>query len=94
MGPTGDIHLVNSLVADLAVAIVPKPVPVVMDVKAWLISILVDQEWPLPGRALPKCPIQIGWNRSGCAVANRVPVAVLVDDSPRVDDLSDESFVD
>ena len=30
-GPTGDVHLMNALVADVAVAEVPEPVPVVVD---------------------------------------------------------------
>src|SRR5207248_8192146 len=30
-GPAGDVHLVNALVADVAVAEIPEPVPVVVD---------------------------------------------------------------
>src|SRR5262249_24104535 len=30
-GPAGDVHLVDALVADVAVAEIPEPVPVVMD---------------------------------------------------------------
>src|SRR5205823_168744 len=51
--PAGDIHLVNALVADVAVAEVPEPVPVVMD------QVLVIRL--AGGRTEPE--VEIDWGR-------------------------------
>src|SRR5207237_4113974 len=55
--PAGDVHLVNALVADVAVAEIPEPVPVVMD--------QVGVERLLRCRAEPEIKVHLGgWG--GC----------------------------
>src|SRR6516165_9414478 len=63
--PAGDIHLVNALVAEIAVTRIPDPVPVVMK------AIAGER---LQGRGSgPEVIVNPGWNRFLRRVSNRVP---------------------
>jgi hypothetical protein len=62
--PAGDIHLVNALVAEIAVARIPDPVPVV--VKAVVSERLQGR------RSGPEVIVNPGWNRFLRCVSDRV----------------------
>ena len=84
----------HALVADLAVAVFPEVVPVVMDVEPGLLAVHVDHVLVVGRRPLPQGPVQIFGHRSRFAVADRAAIAVLVNVAARFDDLADEAVVD
>ena len=44
MSPHGNVHLVYTLITDLAIAVLPKPMPIVMYIQTRFLSIDVDHE--------------------------------------------------
>ena len=93
MAPHGDVHFVHALVANLAVAVLPEIMPVVMDVQPWLFPIGVDHEFVIARRSLPQIPVEILRDRARFTVADRAAIAVLVNVAARLDDLADEAVV-
>src|ERR1051325_2027761 len=83
----------HALIADLAVAVLPEIVPVVVNVEPGLLAVHVDHELPFAGRPLPEGPVEIRRHRAGLSVADGATVAVLVNITARLDDLADEAVV-
>src|SRR5579862_542054 len=81
--PARDVHLMNALVAEVSVACIPDPVPVVM--KA------IARKWFQRRRPSPEVVIDPGWNRLRRRVSNRV--APLVAKSARQMDLANHSSI-
>src|SRR5215213_4643086 len=93
MSPDRDVHLMYALVTDLAVAVFPEPVPIVMDVQPRLLAIDVDHEFVVARRTLPQFPVQICRDRTRFSMTDRVSVSIFVDVTARFHDLADESAV-
>src|SRR5262249_35085151 len=71
--PARLVHFVNALVADVAVAEIPEPVPVVVD--------QVAGKWPLGGG--PQPDVVIEFRRRRLVTVYRQPAARLVAERPR-----------
>src|SRR3954463_16167613 len=94
MPPDSDVHLMNALIANFAVAIVPEVVPIVMHIEPRLFAVDVDEELVIRRWPLPQLPVDVRWHRPRFTVTDRATVAVFVDVATRFDDFADEAVVD